>query len=75
MSVEIQPLLSDRYIEMVAKIRQIARRKYTGEEKIRIVLGGLRGEIPILEQCLREGIAPTMDYRWSKALLDAGITA
>ena len=57
---------------MVAKIRQATRRKYTAEEKIRIVLEGLRGEIPISELCRREGIAPTMYYRWSKAFLDAG---
>jgi len=56
----------------VAKIRQATRRKYTAVEKIRIVLEGLRGEIPISELCRREGIAPTMYYRWSKAFLDAG---
>jgi len=59
-------------MHVVAKIRQAARRKYTAEEKIRIVLEGLRGEIPISELCRREGIAPTMYYRWSKAFLDAG---
>ena len=57
---------------MVAKIRQATRRKYTAEEKIRIVLEGMRGEIAIPELCRREGIAPTMYYRWSKAFLDAG---
>ena len=46
--------------------------EFTAEEKIRIVLEGLRGEIPISELCRREGIAPTMYYRWSKAFLDAG---
>ena len=59
-------------MNVVAKIRQATRRKYTAEEKIRIVLEGLRGEIPISELCRREGIAPTMYYRWSKAFLDAG---
>lgn len=57
---------------MVAKIRQATRRKYTAEEKIRIVMEGLRGEIAISELCRREGIAPMMYYRWSKAFLDAG---
>ena len=57
---------------MVAKIRQATRKKYTAEEKIRIVLEGLRGEIAISELCRREGIAPTMYYRWSKAFLEAG---
>jgi transposase len=59
-------------MNVVAEIRQATRRKYTAEEKIRIVLEGLRGEIPISELCRREGIAPTMYYRWSKAFLDAG---
>ena len=59
-------------MNVVAKIRQAPRRKYTAEEKIRIVLEGLRGEIAISELCRREGIAPTMYYRWSKAFLDAG---
>jgi len=59
-------------MNVVAKNRQATRRKYTAEEKIRIVLEGLRGEIPISELCRREGIAPTMYYRWSKAFLDAG---
>ena len=57
---------------MVAKIRQETRKKYAAEEKIRIVLEGLRGEITISELCRREGIAPTMYYRWSKAFLEAG---
>ena len=59
-------------MNVVAKIRQATRRKHTAEEKIRIVLEGLRGEIAISELCRREGIAPTMYYRWSKAFLDAG---
>jgi transposase len=57
---------------IVAQIRKATRKKYSAEEKIRIVLEGLRGEIPISELCRREGIAPTMYYRWSKAFLDAG---
>jgi transposase len=57
---------------VVREIRKATRRKYTAEEKIRIVLEGLRGEIPVSELCRREGIAPTMYYKWSKAFLDAG---
>jgi transposase len=57
---------------VVAQIRKATRRKYSAEEKIRIVLEGLRGEIPISELCCREGIAPTMSYRWSKTFLEAG---
>jgi transposase len=59
-------------MNVVAKIRKATRKKYTAEEKIRIVLEGLRGEIAISELCRREGIAPTMYYRWSKSFLDAG---
>lgn len=59
-------------MNVVAKIRQATRKKYTAEEKIRLVLEGLRGEIAISELCRREGIAPKMSYRWSKAFLDAG---
>ena len=59
-------------MDVVAGIRRATRKKYSAEEKIRIVLEGLRGEIPISELCRREGIAPTMYYRWSKAFLDAG---
>jgi transposase len=57
---------------VVAQIRKATRRKYSAEEKIRIVLEGLRGEIPISELCRREGIALMMYYRWSKTFLEAG---
>jgi len=61
-------------MNVVAKIRQATRRKYSAQEKIRIVLEGLRGEIPISELCRREGIAPTMYYRWSKRSWTRGRT-
>ena len=57
---------------VVQEIRKATRRKFTAEEKIRIVLEGLRGEIPVTELSRREGIAPTVYYRWSKAFLEAG---
>lgn len=57
---------------VVQEIRRATRRKFSAEEKIRIVLEGLRGEVPITELARREGIAPTVYYRWSKAFLDAG---
>ena len=59
---------------IVQEIRKATRRKFSAEEKIRIVLEGLRGEIPISELARREGIAPTVHYRWSKAFLEAGKT-
>lgn len=57
---------------IVKEIRRNTRRKFGADEKIRIVLEGLRGEIPITELARREGIAPTLYYRWSKAFLDSG---
>lgn len=57
---------------VVKEIRQATRRKFSAEDKIRIVLEGLRGEVPVSELCRRESIAPTVYYRWSKSFLDAG---
>jgi len=56
----------------VRDIRRQTRKKYSAEEKIRIVLEGLRGEDSIAELCRREGIAPNMYYKWSKEFLEAG---
>ena len=56
----------------VREIRQKTRKKYTAEEKIRIVLEGLRGESTVAELCRREGINTNMYYKWSKEFLDAG---
>src|SRR3954454_10876766 len=58
--------------EVVRDIRRQTRKKYSAEEKIRIVLEGLRGEDSIAELCRREGIAPNMYYKWSKEFLEAG---
>ena len=57
---------------IVKEICKATRRKFSTEEKIRIVLEGLRGQIPVSELARREGIAPTVYYRWSKAFLEAG---
>ena len=56
----------------VRDIRRAARRQYSAEEKIRIVLEGLRGETSIAEFCRKEGIAQSMYYGWSKESLEAG---
>jgi transposase len=56
----------------VREIRRKTRKKYSAEEKIRIVLEGLRGEAGITELCRREGIHPNMYYKWSKEFLEAG---
>ncbi len=56
----------------VRDIRRATRRKFSSEEKIRIVLEGLRGEDSIAELCRREGINSNLYYRWSKEFLEAG---
>ena len=53
-------------------IRRATRRQYSSEEKIRIVLEGLRGEESIAELCRKEGINQNLYYRWSKDFLEAG---
>jgi len=57
---------------VVKEIRRATRKHYSAEEKIRIVLEGLRGEDSIAELCRREGIPPNVYYRWSKDFLEAG---
>ena len=57
---------------VVKDIRRATRRHFSAEEKIRIVLDGLRGEDSIAELCRREGIAQSMYYGWSKEFLEAG---
>lgn len=56
---------------VVREIKRKTRRKFSSEEKIRIVLEGLRGETSIAEVCRREGIVPNLYYRWSKDFLEA----
>jgi transposase len=56
----------------IRDIRRATRRQYPAEEKIRIVLDGLRGEDSIAELCRREGINQNPYYRWSKEFLEAG---
>ena len=58
--------------EHVREIRRQTRKRYSSEEKIRIVLEGLRGEYSIAELCRREGIAQALYYKWSKEFLEAG---
>ncbi len=57
---------------VVRDIRRATRRRFSSEEKIRIVLEGLRGEDSIAELCRREGIAQSLYYSWSKEFLEAG---
>ena len=58
--------------KLVKAIHRRTRRKYSAEEKIRIVLQGLRSEDSIAELCCREGLNQNVYYRWSKEFLEAG---
>jgi transposase len=56
----------------VRKIRRKTRKKYNAEDKIRIVIEGLRGEDSVAELCRKEGISQSLYYKWSKEFLEAG---
>jgi len=58
--------------KLVRDSKRATRRKFSAEEKIRIVLAGLRGEDSIAELCRREGLHQNLYYRWSKEFLEAG---
>ena len=58
--------------DVVQQIRKATRRKFSAEEKIRIVLEGLRGETPVSELCRQHGLQSSIYYKWSKAFLEAG---
>jgi transposase len=64
-----RPSSSERTIN---DIKRKTRKQYSAEEKIRIVLDGLRGEDSIAELCRREGIAQGLHYKWSKDFMEAG---
>jgi len=58
--------------DVIKQIRNNTRRHFSADDKIRIVVESLRGEITISELCRREGIQPSLFYRWSKQFLEAG---
>jgi len=58
--------------QIIKQIRRVTRRQFSAEEKIRIVVSGLRGEDSIAELCRREGIVQNLYYRWSKEFLEPG---
>jgi transposase len=62
-----QPVMS-----VIKDIQRQSRKQYSAEEKIRIVLEGLRGESSVAEICRREGLNTNVYYRWSKEFLEAG---
>ena len=61
--------LADKHVK---EIKRKTRRQFSAEEKIRIVLDGLRGESSISKLCRREGIAESLYYNWSKDFMEAG---
>ena len=66
-------LIAKKPAEQVVKdIRRATRRHFSAEDKIRIVLEGLRGEDSIAELCRKEGIAQSLYYVWSKEFMEAG---
>ncbi len=58
--------------ELLRRTKQITRRKFPAEEKIRILLEGIRAEVSVAELCRREGIHPTVYYHWLKDFMEAG---
>jgi len=63
---------SEETRSFIKRVRRIARRKFTPEEKIRIVLEGFRHEVPIRDLCRREGIRPDVYYAWLRDFMEAG---
>ena len=59
-------------VNVVKQIRKATAKKFSAEDKIRIVLEGLRGEIAISELCRKEGISQGLYYKWSKDFMEAG---
>ena len=64
--------LSDAAEKTVRDIKRATRRHFSAEDKIRIVIAGLRGEDSIADLCRKEGIHQNLYYRWSKEFLEAG---
>ena len=58
--------------KLIRDIKRNTRRKYSSEEKIRIVIEGMRGETSIADLCRREGINQNLYYRWSKDFMESG---
>ena len=58
--------------QLIRDIKRITRRKFTVEEKIRILLEGFRRDTPIRDLCRREGIRPSTYYAWLKDFMEAG---
>jgi len=57
---------------LISELKRKTRRKYSSEEKIRIVIDGMRGETTIAELCRKEGLSQALYYKWSKDFMEAG---
>jgi transposase len=57
---------------LINELKRKTRRNYSSEEKIRIIIDGMRGEMTIAELCRKEGISQGIYYKWSKDFMDAG---
>ncbi len=69
-----QARISEETQQFVRRVRRVTRRKFTPEEKVRIVLEGFRGEAKVSDLCRREGIRPNVYYAWLKEFMEAGKT-
>ena len=58
--------------QLIRRAKQASRRRFPAEEKIRIVMEGIRAEVPVSDLCRREGIHPTIYYKWLKDFMEAG---
>lgn len=58
--------------QLIRRAKQASRRKFPAEEKIRIVMEGIRAEVSVADLCRREGIHPTIYYKWLKDFMEAG---
>jgi transposase len=66
------PVSEDETRQLIQRVRRASRRKFTPEEKIRIVLEGFRRETRVSDLCRREGINPNVYYAWLKEFMEAG---
>jgi transposase len=58
--------------QLIRRAKHASRRRFPAEEKIRIVMEGIRAEVSIADLCRREGIHPTIYYKWLKDFMEAG---
>ena len=68
----VTPSKKDGVRQLMRRTKRVTRRRFSAEEKIRIVLEGVRAEQAVSELCRREGIHPTIYYKWLKEFMEAG---